>query len=223
MVCERPKGKRILILSAREQYLPTLNYNDLDAFAGFGQRSLWSKMSTKGIFLTCSPRKLADEMFGMKAYQLFGKCLLDFVHDDDYEKMRYGLTGVLEGKICYLFHRIRYKSDYRWVESIFFPGGYHYPVKTTQVLPGRAPTVIMPRPEQPCVAYLFHKLTILRETPSNTDPQFFATRYENPEQDEVFSAFNPNRETSWQYELHMLKSEHKHILETIGMKGPILE
>ena len=222
MICERPKGKRVMILTAREQYLPTLNYADLDSFGGFGDRSLWSKISSKGIFLVSSPRPATDALFGMKAYQLFGKCLLDFVHDDDYEKLRFALNGVLEGKICLVHHRLRHKNDYKWVESIFFPGGYHYPVGRISAIP--SPNIDGNLPSMPIVAYMFHKMTRLFNEPLNTDAQFFGTRpIMNPDAEDVFSAFSPDKETSWQYELHMLKTEHRNILESVGLATSVDE
>eukprot|EP00835_Amoeboradix_gromovi_P000378 NODE_13_length_42895_cov_0.518413.p8 type:complete len:558 gc:universal NODE_13_length_42895_cov_0.518413:33547-31874(-) len=212
MICERPKGKRLMVLTAREQYLPTLNFADLDSFGGFGESSLWSKITAKGIFLVNTPRKATEELFGMRSYQLFGKCLLDFVHDEDYENVRFGLNGVLEGKICYMFYRIRYKTEFKWVESVFFPGGFYYPVNIANELnsPSRGFT--------PIVAYIFHKMTPVKSPPHKLDVQFFGVRpVLSSELEDVFSAFNPNKETSWQYELHILKTEHRNILESLGI------
>ena len=210
MICERPKGKRILILTAREQYIPTLNRMDLKSFGGFGESTLWSKMSSKGIFLVTSPRTATEPLLGMKSYQLFGKCLLDFVHDDDYENLRSALSGVLEGKICHIVHRIRHSKGFKYVESVFFPGGYHYPVRQNSQF-------VDPRRNLPIVAYIFQRMTVLDAEPSSLDAKYYGIRpIVHPDEEDVFSAFNPNKETSWQYELHMLKSEHKQIMEILG-------
>ncbi len=222
MVLEKPKGKRFIIFTALEQSMPSLDINDTAIFGG--QRdALWTKMSTKGLFLVVTPRDLTENYFDMENKHMFGKSILDYAHVDDYLDLQEALAISSNGKIVRLFHRMRHRDGrYVTVETVLFPGGKLY----FNDLDNNHITSVFGRIKK------LHDTEVMSLLTPNINPAFlddiarlggmlsagrprvqvFNCSHSNLN---YFHMFDPSKTQTWQYDLHVQTTMNKDMVQRI--------
>ncbi|CAG8590291.1 11912_t:CDS:10 [Acaulospora morrowiae] len=186
---EKGKGRKCVILSARERPVYKLQQKYLQITEVTYEQEFWSKLSVDGLFLYVS--STCQNLLGLTAEELVGTSLYYYVRSDRTTDISRALAQTNNGIPNNLRNQIQKKNgQYINVLLAFYPGD------SSQT--NNKPSFIICK---------------IKES-SNSDPDQPSSTG-NQGDENIFEELSTTKGTSWQYELHQMRLANKRLREEL--------
>ncbi|CAG8464660.1 8443_t:CDS:2 [Paraglomus occultum] len=211
---EQGKGRKCVILSARERQVYKLQWKDLQAAGGISDHEFWSKLSPEGMYLYAS--STCQGILGCSMEELVGTSLYQLVKSDRTTDITRSLSQAKSGSVVSLRHHIQKKNG-QFVEivSTFYPGDLSGN--------GKASFIIC---QSKLIATEQRRRSSAGSPPSDSgsssggstprqSAHLKGISIEHMPEDNIFEELEVARGTSWQYELHQMRLTNKRLREEL--------
>ncbi|CAB4429682.1 unnamed protein product [Rhizophagus irregularis] len=222
---EQGKGRKCVILSARERPVYKLQWKDLQTIGGITDQEFWTKLSIDGLFLYAS--SACQNLLNYTSEELVGTSIYHYVRSDRTTDITRSLTSAKDGITHSLKHHILKKNgQYMEVITTFYPGDS---VQTDQ-----KPSFVICQTKEVASEPSRRRSTSLSPvqsspTSSSCSPDGASSggstptpsihlrniSVEHQPTDNIFEELDTTRSTSWQYELHQMRLTNKKLREEL--------
>ncbi|CAG8595707.1 7468_t:CDS:10 [Funneliformis mosseae] len=223
---EQGKGRKCVILSARERSVYKLQWKDLQTFGGISDQEFWAKLSVDGLFLYAS--STCQCLLNFTSEELVGTSLYHYVRSDRTTDITRSLTAARDGNAHSFKHHIQKKNgQYVEVLTTFYPGDSintnNKPsfviCQTKEVAPEirRRSISVSPAQSSPTSAGSPDGASSISSGGSTPSPSIHLRNasIEHQPTDNIFEELDTTRSTSWQYELHQMRLTNKRLREEL--------
>ncbi|KAG9294150.1 hypothetical protein G9A89_021509 [Geosiphon pyriformis] len=228
---EQGKGRKCVILSARERPVYKLMWKDLQINGGISDHEFWAKISLDGLYLYAS--SACQSTLGYTPEELVGTSLYHLVRSDRTTDITRALSEARIGVSVNLKHTIHKKNgQYVDVVSTFYPGDSGPNQKPSFVICQSKEVIPEPRRRSSSAATTPNTQTspitssgspdgsssFSSSSGGSTPTQSVHLRnvsIEHADSDNIFEELDTTRSTSWQYELHQMRLTNKKLREEL--------
>ncbi|CAG8526995.1 7673_t:CDS:10, partial [Ambispora gerdemannii] len=229
---EQGKGRKCVILSARERPVYKLTWKDLQIAGGISDNEFWAKLSVDGLYLYAS--SACQSTLGYTPEELVGTSLYHLVRSDRTTDITRALSQARIGVSVNLKHNIHKKNgQYVEVISTFYPGDSGANQKPSFVICQSKEVLPEPRRRSSSTSTT-PNLQSLSPMTSSGSPDGSSTfssssggstpthpihlrnfSIEHADTDNIFEELDTTRSSSWQYELHQMRLTNKKLREEL--------
>ncbi|RIA85642.1 PAS domain-containing protein [Glomus cerebriforme] len=223
---EQGKGRKCVILSARERPVYKLQWKDLQSIGGITDQEFWAKLSIDGLFLFAS--SACQNLLNFTPEELVGTSLYHYVRSDRTTDITRSLTSAKDGNFHSLKHHIQKKNgQYVEVITTFYPGDSgqtnnkpSFVICQTKEItpePRRRSNSISPAQSSPISSGSPDGTSSTSSGGSTPTPSIHLKNIsvEHQPTDNIFEELDTTRSTSWQYELHQMRLTNKKLREEL--------
>ncbi len=223
---EQGKGRKCVILSARERPVYKLQWRDLQTIGGITNQEFWAKLSVDGLFLYASPACI--NLLNFQSDELVGTSLYQYVKSDRTTDITRSLIAARDGNAHSLKHHIQKKNgQYVEVLTTFYPGNFNQAnnrpsfviCQTKEIAPDvrRRSVSLSPAQSSPTSSGSPDGASSISSGGSTPTPSIHVRNVsiDHKPTDNIFEELDTTRSTSWQYELHQMRLTNKKLREEL--------
>ncbi|CAG8598433.1 13265_t:CDS:10 [Ambispora leptoticha] len=229
---EQGKGRKCVILSARERLVYKLTWKDLQVAGGICDNQFWAKLSLDGLYLYAS--SACQSTLGYTPDELVGTSLYHLVKSDRTTEITRALSRASIGISVNLNHTIHKKNgQYVEVVSTFFPGDSGANQKPSFIIcqSKEIQQELRRRSSSTASTPIHQSSSPLTSSGSPDGSSTFSSSsggstpthsihlrklsIEHADTDNIFEELDTTRSTSWQYELHQMRLTNKKLREEL--------
>jgi PAS domain S-box-containing protein len=226
---EAGKGRKAMVLTGRERSIPAFCWKALDDHGGLGDTEVWAKVSLDGLILWTNGA--VNDLFGTRPNDLIGKSLYAFMAGGDngppgpdghssalaVEKaISNSADGLPKRGATSVRHQIiGMDGRTREVQSNFFAAGSSSagPITPPRESPETPDDDLRSNSSAMIEALPFQIMVQIKSAPSGIQKPKSAIMH--PLTENVFEEMDTTRGTSWQYEVHQLKTANRKLKDEI--------